>query len=603
MDVGLKKILLLNSESNTRAFLTEFLCDEPELFQLLTAASNEKTFEFLATGDIFLVVIFVEECQKFPHPFLKKIIAGYPQLEIILALPPDNNQIRNAIPPHSRLHILEKPYELSLIGRLIKKLSSHKQNQGFTGTLKITRLDDLVQMCCLSGTTITIRVNNEMQQGEIFIQEGEIVHAQCGDTGGEEAFYTIMTWDNGGFETLEGNPDKEATITINYQYLLLEAARRSDELNKSLEDDDDSLIAAEIEPVEADKLQVLMVEDSTLMAKIMSTMLLVAGDIEIAGVARNGKEALEMMELLQFDVILLDVNMPVMNGKSTIKHIMIKSPCPVIIMSNVGSRAPEAILSLLDLGAVDFISKPVRGKNPLLEQQKIVERIRKSAMAKTSVFQRFRNSKVHHPIHSKANFSTAAAKQLVIVSSGCSGHGALYQLVSGIPEAEGLSLVSLNSIPVTFLSAMSTHLDHLCHRSAKPITDGMPLQGGHFYMDSQKRSLYLQETDNSVLLRSQIVRQNPENDLGYFDLFLFSAADFFQDQLLVILLSGAEIGNLEGLHHVREKGGSIFVQNYSSCMMPDFLTPIFQEELTVEEVKPENIAERITTWADGSFPI
>ncbi len=603
MDVGLKKILLLNSDSNARIFLTEFLSDKPGSFYLFTSATDEKTFEILAIENIFLVVIFTEECRNFPHPLLKKIIAGYPQLEIILTLPSDNNRIRNAIPPHSCLHILEEPYELSLIGHLIKKLSSHKQKQGFTGTLKITRLDDLIQMCCLSGTTITIRVNNEMQQGEIFIQEGEIVHAQCEETVGEEAFYTIMTWHNGGFETLQGKPNQDVTITTNYQYLLLEAARRSDESNRMPEDDDDPAIAAEIESAGAGKLRVLMVEDSTLMAKVMSSMLLVAGDIEIAGVAHNGKEALEMMELLQFDVILLDVNMPVMNGRITIKHIMIKKPCPVIIMSNVGTRAPEAILSLLDLGAVDFISKPVRGKDPLLQQQKIVERIRTSARAKTSVFQRFRNSEViQTPVHSESDYSSSPAKRLVIVSSGCSGHGALYHLVAGMPETKELTFVCLNSIPVNFLTAMSAHLGHLCHHSVTPIADGTPLQSGRFYMDSQKRSLRLQEADNSILLRSQLGRQASENDPGYFDLFLFSAADFFQDRLLVVLLSGAEIGNLEGLHYVQEKGGSIFVQNHSSCVMPDFLLPIIKEKLADEEIKPEAIAERIVTWADGSFP-
>ncbi|MEA3333574.1 MAG: chemotaxis protein CheB [Pseudomonadota bacterium] len=602
MDDSLKKILLLNSDSNARVFLTEFLCNQPEQFQLLTSATNENTFEILATEDIFLLVIFIEECQDFPHALLKKVIAGYPQLEIILALPKDNDQIRNAIPPHSSLHVLEKPFELSLIDRLIKKISSHKQNQGFTGKLKITRLDDLVQMCCLSGTTITIQVNNEMHQGAIFIQEGDIVHAQCSDKEGEEAFYTIMTWHNGGFETLDGNPGQDVTITTNYQYLLLEAARRNDESGKKLEDDNTPTMTTKIKSAEAGKLRVLMVEDSTLMAKIMSTMLLVAGDIEVAGIAHNGKEALEMMELLQFDVILLDVNMPVMNGRITMKHIMIKSPCPVIIMSNVGTRAPEAILSLLDLGAVDFISKPIRGESPLLQQQKIVERIRESARAQTSVFKRFRNSKViQNPINSEADYGRSTAERLVIVSSGCSGHGALYQLVSGVRETERLSFVCLNSIPVTFLPAMSSHLGRLCQQNVTPITDGTPLQNGRFYIDSQKRSLRLQESDNSILLRSQLGRQDSENDPGYFDLFLFSAADFFQDRLLIILLSGAEIGNMEGLHYVREKGGSIFTQHHSSCMMPDSLTPIIQEKLTDEEIQPEAIAGRVVSWTDESF--
>lgn len=479
-----------------------------------------------------------------------------------------------------------------------KELSSPKYNQGFTGTLKVVQLEDLIQMCCLSGATITIQVDNDMQQGRIYIQKGDIIHAHCGEIGGEEAFYAIMTWHNGGFETLDGVPETAVTIKANYQYLLLEAARRSDESSQIFEEDKVSAMPADILSVAPAKLRVLMVEDSTIMAKIMSTMLLVAGDIEIAGIAHNGKEALEMMEFLQFDVILLDVNMPVMNGRIAIKHIMIKSPCPIVIMSNVGSRTAETVLSLLDLGAVDFISKPVRGGDLLLQQQKIVARIRRSAVANTSVFRRFHNPhKIQAPAQQNAGHSALAAKRLVIISSGCSGHGPLYHLLTGIPETERSAFVCLNSIPVTFLTAMSTHLGRLCHHMVTPIAGSTPLQGG-FYLDSQRRSLLIQATDDSVQIRSlQEKDDDSEHDPSYFDRFLFSAADVFQNRLLVILLSGAETGSLEGLRYVREKGGSIFGQNHSSCIMPDFLTQITQEKLIDEELRPEAIASRVISWA------
>ena len=595
---GTKKILLFNCDSDTGDSLTEFLDQEPEPYQIFSSGSSEETFTILAVEDIFLIAIFTEECHRFPHPLLKKIIADHPQLKIILILPADNERIRSAIPPHTGLHIIEKPCKPSSVIHLIRELSSHKQNLGFTGTLKIVRLDDLIQMCCLSGATITILVTNQAQRGEIFIQEGEIIHAQCEDISGEEAFYTIMTWHNGGFETLDGvPPEKTATINANYQYLLLEAARLSDESGRNTETDDD-------EPLpQTEKLRVLMVEDSTIMAKIMSTMLLVTGDIEIAGIAHNGQEALDMMEILQFDVILLDVNMPVMNGRVTIKHIMIKSPCPIVIMSNVGSRAPETVLSLLDLGAVDFISKPVRGGDFLLQQQKIVERIRRSATARISSFQRFRPSRNNRAHMLLKKGGSLPAKQLVIISSGGNGHAALYHLLTGMPACNEAAFVSLHSIPVTFLPAMSAHLSQLCHHPVAPVANDTPLKGGHFYLDSQRRSLLLQASDDAVRIQSLQGQHDFEYGPGYFDLFLFSAADVFKDQLLVILLSGAETSNLEGLRYVREKGGSIIVQDRSSCMMPDCLTPVIEEHLNDEELKPEALADRVAIWTKGYYQI
>jgi two-component system chemotaxis response regulator CheB len=601
MDVGFKKILLINCKPDAEKSLANFLLDNPQSYQLITSDADENAFAVLATEEVYLVVIHIDQQLDFSNTFLQRIIANYPQLEIILVLAPDLSQISNAISPHPHLHILKKPLAPDSVGRLIKKLSSHKYNQGFTGSLKIVQLDDLLQMCCLAGTTVMIQINNDLQQGAIFIKGGEIIHAQCEGICGEEALYRMMTWQNGDFETLDTVDTYPATtINANYQYLLLEAARRRDELSKDFEPEDNAPEIIEEIAAEPDKLRVLIVDDSMIMTKIMSTILLVAGDIEVAGIARNGKEALEMMEILQFDLILLDVNMPVMNGRITMKNIMIKSPCPIVIMSNVGSGSLDTIISLLDLGVVDFISKPIRGGDILQQQRKIVERIRRAATAKPSRFRRFRKSKtVKSPLHhSTKNHVGSAAEQLVIISSGCSGHVALYHLISGIPESAVPGFISLHSIPTTFLSDMAVHISGLCHRDVIPVADNTVLENGRFYIESQRRSLSLQASADAITIQTSHEKQNSEFEQNHFDLFLRSAADSFQDKLLVVLLSGAETGKLEGLHHVRAKGGSIFVQSRLSCVIPDFIPAMLQENLIDEELKPESLASRIITWAD-----
>ncbi len=591
---NIKKILFLNCDSRVVESMTGFLCEGSDSYQIFAAVADDKTTAIIAGEDIFLVTLFVADESEFPRSFLQKISAEYPQLKIILILPPDNERLRAAVPAHSCLHILTHPYEPFALVHLIKELSSHKHSHGFTGTLKIVRIEDLIQMCCLSGATITIQVNNNLQQGRIFIREGDIVHALCGELQGEEAFYAIMTWRNGAFETLDGISDSNVSIKVNYQYLLLEAARLSDEANRTAEPETAAEPVAEV-AAENSRLRVLMVEDSMIMAKIMATMLKVAGDIEIAGIANNGKEALEMMAILHFDLVMLDVNMPVMNGRITLKHIMIKSPCPVVIMSNVGSRAPETVLSLIDLGAVDFISKPVRGGDFVRQQQKIVERVRRAARANISAFRRFRLPR-KSALPERRECGLQAARQLVVVSSGCSGHGALYRLIGGMTQESLYALVSLNAIPVTFLPSMSEHLGRLIRQQVIPLSAATSLHAGGVYMDIQKRSLLLQATGDSVSVSALRDEDDFEYGPGYFDLFLSSAADVFRERLLIILLSGAEIGNLDGLRYVREKGGTIFAQEQASCMIADFMPPVTQEKLIDKELKPAAIAGAVAVW-------
>ncbi len=596
MDAGLKKILLINCNAQLREALAEHLYADTASYRLMVAADGSRALEILAREDIFLAVVGVPADEAFPQPYFKEIMAGYPHLETILMLPPGSEEMRREIPSHANLQIIEAPCDAADLGQRINTLSEGHA-QGFAGTLKNIQLDDLIQMCCLSTATITIRVNKGAQQGTIYIWDGEIAHAVCGQVTGEEAFYTILGWKSGGFETLDGGVSEVATIKKSYEFLLMEAARRADEAE---------MLAAEEMPSDEDdaeivgggahtKLRVLMVEDSTVMGKILGSMLAASGDIEVTGIARNGEEALEMTEVQAPDIILLDVNMPVMSGKAALKHIMIKNPCPVVVMSNVGSGAPDTVLSFLDLGAVDFMAKPVKNKDLLLQQQKIVERIQRAASADIRAFSRLRCTPAEHAGRGPVGDAPPAG-HLVIVSAGCSGHGSMRQMLAGLPADPHTALIGLQSIPPAFLPALATHLQGYGPAPINIISNRVSLRRGQFYLGTHGCSLRLGEENAAVILRMQEGRQDFGYGPSYFDLLLFSAADCFGDRLQVVLLSGAETGNLEGLRYMRENGGRLLIQARATCMMPASLTATIEEDLCDEECEPQNIAARIAAW-------
>ncbi len=593
MDAGLKKILLINCNAQLREALAEHLYADTASYRLMVAADGSRALEILAREDIFLAVVGVPAGEAFPQPYFKEIMAGYPHLETILILPPGSEEMRREIPSHANLQIIEAPCDAADLGQRINTLSEGHA-QGFAGTLKNIQLDDLIQMCCLSTATITIRVNKGAQQGTIYIWDGEIAHAVCGQVTGEEAFYTILGWKSGGFETLDGGVSEVATIKKSYEFLLMEAARRADEAEmlaaEEMPDDEDD---AEVVGGGAHaKLRVLMVEDSTVMGKILGSMLAASGDIEVTGIARNGEEALEMTEVQTPDIILLDVNMPVMSGKAALKHIMIKNPCPVVVMSNVGSGAPATVLSFLDLGAVDFMAKPVKNKDLLLQQQKIVERIQRAAEANIRAFRRLRCRSAGRPA-SRRPEDAPAAERLVIISAGCSGHGTLRQLYAGLPVDPTTALIGLQSIPPGFLPALGAHLEDYGHLPIKRLTADTTLRGGHFYLGTHGCSLRINSAQGEVAVHMQEGRQDFGYGPSYFDLLLFSAADCFGDRLQVVLLSGAETGNLEGLRYIRENGGRLLIQQRDTCMMPAKLAAAIEEDLCDEECEPDNICNRI----------
>jgi two-component system chemotaxis response regulator CheB len=461
---------------------------------------------------------------------------------------------------------------------------------GFAGTLKNIQLNDLIQMCCLSASSLCMRVTKDQRQGTIFIVDGEIYHAACDDMTGEEAFYRILGWQTGSFESIEVKAIPQRTINKNYNFLIMEAARLADEQQL-----DDGTAQAAAEPssgAEEGRLRVLIVDDSPMMRKILSSILISGNQIDVVGMAGNGKEAIALINELSPDLVTLDVNMPVMDGTSTIKHIMIKKPCPVVIMSNPGDGLSKTIFNFLELGAVDFICKPIKNQNIIVQQQRILERIGIAATAKVGNFRIARIPKIgaFQPIDE-------LCRRMVIVIAGPGGHpeqmSLLSVLVPAMADMDG-SVVALQSLPPAFSDAFAHYLVERCGVPASPIDHEKPIQAGRCYVGIQGSPLMIKTVGDQPMIDSRV----PDDVLGTVDHFLSTAASTFEKQLTIVLLSGADTGDQSGLRAVHERGGRIILRERSSSMVAEPLNRVADNGLADAEVKPADLLETVLSGFD-----
>lgn len=466
---------------------------------------------------------------------------------------------------------------------------------GFAGTLKNIQLNDLIQMCCLSASSICMRVTKDERIGTIFIVDGEIVHAACEDIVGEEAFYRILGWQTGSFESIEVSTVPQRTIQNNYHYLIMEAARRVDE-KAEFESEQSETEHRPPEDAADDRLRVLIVDDSPMMRKILSSMLTTSNRVKVVGMASNGEEAISLIDDLSPDLVTLDVNMPVMDGTSTIKHIMIKKPCPVVITSNPGDGSPKAIFNFLELGAVDFMSKPTKNQDILVQQQKIIERIRIAATAKVGNFRIARIPKVKavNPVSSQAD---RACSRLVIVISGPGGHPEQMSLLSGLVPAmadgDG-AVVALQSLPPSFSEAFARYLFERCGCQASSIDQEMPLSSGHCYVGIHGCPLMVKMDGQRPVIAPDV----PENGGLHVDRILLTAASIFKERLAVVLLSGANTGEQSGLRAVHENGGRIILRTRSTGMVVEPLDQVIEAGLGDEEVNPADLIKTVFNGFD-----
>ncbi len=455
---------------------------------------------------------------------------------------------------------------------------------GFAGTLRNIQLTDIIQMCCLAGASMMIRVSQGQQQGTIHIINGEVLHAECGPLVGEEAFFGILKWEAGSFETLDAEPIEDPSIQKNCQFLLMEAARLIDEQQacqtEEEESEDETGDAGQLCP---ERLRVMIVDDSAIMCKILSSMLRVDPGIEVVGTAKNGEHALEMLKRLSPDLITLDVNMPVMDGSTALKHIMIQSPCPVLIMSNLVQGAYGTILNFLNLGAVDFVSKPVNDKSIVLQQQKIVQRVHMAAAADVSRFRRFRPVKIPPDLKLHPDGSDPA-RDLVLVLSGTGGYLETVRLLTSLPESLGAAVVAMVSAPPLFLPTLVGFLEPRCRFRISELDDQQALVVHNCYLSPVGIPLDIDYGNGQEPLVRRYDFAEAKGGI------LASAAESFGKRLSVILLSGSEYEKT-GLAAVIEAGGKVISPSPRECIISGPVEEAIDAGLVQDTIKIDKMAQ------------
>lgn len=598
-----KKVLIVDDEPLILDMLTQSLAVDRERYGVVTALNAKEGFEILSKENVFLVISDIVMPEISGLHLLAQIRAHFPQVEVILMTGYATGEIKRQGRQSNCLHFLEKPIKLRHLLEMIREQIAIN-DEGFAGTLKNIQLIDLIQMCCFSGVTMAISVMKGSQQGTIFIENGEIIHAVCGDMTGENAFYDILAWQNGSFETINTAAPVQHNIDKNYNYLLLEAARlydlKTEEENHTgeqicWEDYLEDAVNLNEQPGLNGNLRVLIVDDSSMMCKILTNILTVEGEIAVVGTAQNGEEALAKIDELKPDIVTLDVNMPIMNGSTTLKHIMIKKPCPVIIISSIGDGSQKNILEFLHLGAVDFVSKPEKVEDMALRQQQVIDKIRTSATAKIGNFKRGRDPKVMGQMGNNTK-EPMPCKRLVVINSGAGGFTELVNTIHLLPRDTDASILALHDMPPEFVSPLSSYLNDRTGITVLPIQTSVLLHGGKCYIGTNGASLKLNAALGSYIVTVEDTN-SADNQVDHdFSDFLHSVCNSFDGPIQVVLLSGATVGNLDGLRCIKEKNGQIIVQPLGSSMVSEQLEKAIQSGLVDREAGAEEIIQQIQDY-------
>jgi DNA-binding response OmpR family regulator len=222
-----KKVLIVDDEETLTWGMAKSLSKDKDKFEVIIANNGSEAINLLKKNEVDLVISDIRMPDINGLDLLVRIRKEYPKTKVIIMTAYGSSDVKKEANRRGSLYYVEKPFEISEIRKIIINLLSKKR--GFQGKVIGLQLTDIIQMNCLGRLTTALIITKDGERGVIFLNEGEIIHAECGEQKGTDAFYRILSWQEGEFVSNADLTPPAQTIYQSWEHLLIEAMRRNDE--------------------------------------------------------------------------------------------------------------------------------------------------------------------------------------------------------------------------------------------------------------------------------------------------------------------------------------------------------------------------------------
>jgi two-component system chemotaxis response regulator CheB len=314
--------------------------------------------------------------------------------------------------------------------------------------------------------------------------------------------------------------------------------------------------------------------------------------IEVIGAARDGKEALEMVEQLAPDVITCDLIMPVLDGVGFVREQMSRRAVPIVIVS-IANDGSELALSALDAGAVDFIQKPTalatekifEVSDELIEKVKGAARVQMAHLQKTIALE---------PAPAPpARLPRAGRVDIVVLGISTGGPQALKYLVPQLPADFPVPLVIVMHMPVGYTEMYAQRLDEVSKLKVSEAREGEVVKPGVALIAPAGRHLTLLRQDNGAIVTHLDARPFDAPHRPSVDVLFQSAAELFGNRTLGVVMTGMGSDGKQGAAWVKSQGGLVFTEAEESCVVYGMPLSVVEAGLSDMVVPLERMAQSI----------
>lgn len=312
--------------------------------------------------------------------------------------------------------------------------------------------------------------------------------------------------------------------------------------------------------IERKRIKVLIVDDSELIRRLLTSILSADPMLTVVGAAKDAYEAKDMVKELSPDVITLDIEMPEVNGLRFLQVLMKANPIPVVMVSTLTEAHATATLQALEYGAVDYMPKPKMYDSGTLEDygERIVKKVRMAAGSNIRAIRA-------RPMPVRATYNKQAPNRVLAIGASTGGTEAIYNLLQQLPP-EHFGIIISQHMPAGFTKTYAERLNRQTGFQVLEAVGGEKIQPGVAYLAPGDYHLTLRRDGH--ILYTQI--ESSEKVSGHrpsVDVMFESVANVVGKTAIAVLLTGMGKDGARGLKSIRDQGGYTVAQDENSCVV------------------------------------
>lgn len=347
--------------------------------------------------------------------------------------------------------------------------------------------------------------------------------------------------------------------------------------------------------IPSQKLKVLVVDDMLTYRAILTQVLKEFEWVEVSGTASNGQLAIDAMHKKPADLILIDLEMPVMNGLQAVPLLRQQFPSTqVVLISGTNQSSADLTLQALEAGAMDFISKPNQSSMTanMEELRQKLRAVTLTCLEKQKHKLSDHTSMPRKSIEAMRPLSTSRGFDVIAIGVSTGGPNALSEVIPALPINLGLPILIVQHMPPVFTASLANMLDKKSSLHVKEAEHNEIIQSNTVYIAPGGR--HMKASQGVGKINILLDDTPPVNSCRpAVDVLFQSLPVIYGRRVLSIILTGMGSDGLAGVRQIKENGGYCLTQSADSCVVYGMPRSVDEQGLSDEQVPLSDLATRI----------